>query len=118
MSGGESLILASAVATVMAAMTVIGWTSAGRRRHAASRIPQSVAVAAATLAVGLTGRFTVPVLLIATLAGLCVLQLVPLAAHPDIRPGVHVVVIISGLKHNAALAETEKKFAISGSRHS
>ena len=76
LSGGESLILASAVATVMAAMTVIGWTSAGRRHHAASGIPQSIAVAAATLAVGLTGRFTVPVLLIATLAGLCALQLV------------------------------------------
>jgi hypothetical protein len=76
LSGSESLILASAVATVMAAMTVIGWTSTGRRRHTGSGIPQSVGVAAATLAVGLTGRFSVPVLLIATLAGLCAVQLV------------------------------------------
>ena len=75
LSGSESLILTSAVTTVMAAMTAIGWTSAGRRRHAASGLPLSVALTAATLAVGLTGRFTVPVLLIATLAGLCALQL-------------------------------------------
>ena len=74
LSGSESLILASAVTIVMAAMTAIGWTSAGRRR-AAPGLPLSVALTAATLAVGLTGRFTVPVLLIATLAGLCALQL-------------------------------------------
>jgi low temperature requirement protein LtrA len=73
--GSESLILASAVTAVMAAMTAIGWTSAGRRREAGSGVPVAVAITAATLAVGLTGRFTVPVLLIATLAALCALQL-------------------------------------------
>jgi low temperature requirement protein LtrA len=72
----ESLILACAVTTVMAAMTAIGWTSAGHRRDAAaSGVPLAVAITAATLGVGLIGRFTVPVLLIATLAALCALQL-------------------------------------------
>ena len=83
LSGNESLILASSVAMVMAAMTAVGWTSTGRRPHASSRIPQSFALAAATLAIGLTGRFTLPVLLIATLAGLCAVQLVlALRARP------------------------------------
>jgi low temperature requirement protein LtrA len=75
LSGGESLILAGAVAAVMAAMTAIDWTSAGHRRQTAARIPGSVTLAVATLAVGITGRFTVPVVLIATLAVLCALQL-------------------------------------------
>ena len=76
LSGVESLILAGAVATVMAAMTAIDRTSAGHRRHAGSGIvPRSMLLAAATLAIGISGRFTVPVLLIATLAGLCALQL-------------------------------------------
>jgi len=78
LAGTESLILASAVTTVMAAMTAIGWTSAARRGNSASTLPLTVlnvALTAATCAVGLTGRFTVPVLLIATLAVLCALQL-------------------------------------------
>lgn len=75
LSGSEPIMLAGAVATVMLAMTTIGWTSVGRRRHRSAGIPQSLAVAAATLAIGLTGLFTVPVMLIATLAVLCGAQL-------------------------------------------
>ena len=108
LSESESLILASAVATVMAAMTTIGWTSAGRRRHAASGIPRSVALAAATLAVGLTGRFTVPVMLIATLAALCALQLVLSLRVRTSALAAIVVVVISALLPNPAFAEHEK----------
>jgi low temperature requirement protein LtrA len=75
LSNTESVILTSAVAAVMLALTVIGRTSAARRRSGASGIPQSLALAAATLAVGVTGRFIVPVALIATLAALCSAQL-------------------------------------------
>ena len=76
LSGGESLILAGAVAAVMVAMTAIDWTSAGHRRHVVSgSVRPSVMLAAATLGIGLCGWFTVPVVLIATLAVLCALQL-------------------------------------------
>ncbi len=82
--GGESLILAGAVATVMAAMSAIDWTSAGHRRRPVSGIPQRMAPAVATLAVGMTGWFTIPVVLIATLAVLCAAQLVlSLRRQPD-----------------------------------
>jgi hypothetical protein len=59
----------------MAATTANGWASAGHRHHAEAGIPQSVAVTAARLAVGLTGQFTAPVLFISTLSGLCAAQL-------------------------------------------
>jgi hypothetical protein len=65
LSRAESLILAGAVATVVAAMTMIDRTSAGDRRHAESGVVgRSLLLAAATLAIGISGRFTVPVLLI------------------------------------------------------
>jgi low temperature requirement protein LtrA len=100
LSGNESLILTSAVATVMAAMTAIGWTSAGRRRHAASGIPRSVALVAATLAVGLTGWFTVPVLLIATLAFFCALQLLlSLRARTSAMATIVILMISALLPH-------------------
>ena len=76
LSGVEAHILATAVATVMVAMTAIDRTSAGHRRHAAAGGSWSAALAAATLAVGISGRLTVPVALIATLAALCAAQLV------------------------------------------
>jgi hypothetical protein len=71
----------------MVAMTAIDRTSAGHRRHAAAGGSWSAALAAATLAVGISGRLTVPVALIATLAALCAAQLVPFAA-PAIAPVV------------------------------
>jgi low temperature requirement protein LtrA len=75
LTGVEAHILATAVATVMVAMTAIDRTSAGRRRHAAAAVSWSAALAAATLAVGISGPLTVPVALIATLAALCAAQL-------------------------------------------
>jgi low temperature requirement protein LtrA len=111
----ESLILAGAVATVMAAMTAIDRTSAGHRRDAGSGIVlRSMVLAAATLAIGVSGRFTVPVLLIATLASLCALQLVlSLRARVfAVAPVVAVVVLV--LLPGAAFAEPEKKFAADG----
>jgi len=62
----------------MVAMTAIDRTSAGHRRHAAAGGSWSAALAAATLAVGISGRLTVPVALIATLAARC-------AAHWSFR---------------------------------
>jgi hypothetical protein len=76
LSGVEAHILATAIATVMVAMTAIDRTSAGHRRHAAAGRSWSAALAGATLAVGISGRLTVPVALIATLAALCAAQLV------------------------------------------
>jgi low temperature requirement protein LtrA len=76
-TGVEALILAGAVATMMTAMTTIDWTSAGRRRHSESGvIGMSIAVVIATAGIGISGLFTVPVVLIASLASLCALQLV------------------------------------------
>jgi len=76
LSGVEAHILATAIATVMVAMTAIDRTSAGHGRHAAAGRSWSAALAGATLAVGISGRLTVPVALIATLAALCAAQLV------------------------------------------
>ena len=112
LSGGESLILAGAVAAVMAAMTAIDWTSAGHRRQTASRIPGSVALAGATLAVGITGRFTVPVVLIATLAALCALQLLLSLRLRASTLAILVVAIVPVLLPRSAFAEPERKFAV------
>jgi len=68
----------------MVAMTAIDRTSAGHRRHAAAGGSWSAALAAATLAVGISGRLTVPVALIATLAALRAAQLV-LSLRPRSR---------------------------------
>ena len=112
LTASESLILSSAVATVMAAMTAIDWTSAGHRRHVASGIPRNLALAGATLAIGVTGRFTVPVLLVATLAGLCALQLVLSLRARRSAVATIVAVIVSALLPHSAFAEPEKKFAV------
>jgi low temperature requirement protein LtrA len=112
LSGSESLILASAVATVMAAMTAIDSTSAGHRRRAAPGIPRSLALAAATLAVGITGRFTVPVAFIATLAVLCAVQLVlSLRARTSV-PALIVIVIASVLLSQSAFVEPDEKVVV------
>jgi len=57
-------------------MSAIGWTSAGGPRTGRPIVTTGIALATATLAVGLSGWFTVPVMLIATLASLCGVQLV------------------------------------------
>ena len=106
LSGTESLILAGAVATVMAAMTVIDMTSAGHRRHARSGIlSPSMVLAAATLAIGISSEFTVPVLLIATLAGLCTLQLTLSLRIRPATAAAHVAVAgVSSLQPDGASA--------------
>ena len=106
LSGAESLILAGAVATVMAAMTVIDMTSAGHRRHARSGIlSPSMVLAAATLAIGISSEFTVPVLLIATLAGLCTLQLTLSLRIRPATAAAHVAVAgVSSLQPDGASA--------------
>jgi steroid 5-alpha reductase family enzyme len=71
----ESLILATSVAILMLAMTAIGATSAAGRHLSPVDVLRTVAIASATVAIGLTGRFTAPVALIATLASLCAAQL-------------------------------------------
>ena len=113
LSGPESLILAGAIATVMAAMTAIDWTSAGHRRHVASGSARpSVLLATATLGIGLCGWFTVPVVLIATLAGLCAFQLVLSLRVRASALAMIVVAIVSALLPRAAFAEPERKFAV------
>jgi len=110
LTGDESLILAGAVAAVMAAMTAIDWTSAGHRRHTTSGVPRSIALAGATLAVGITGQFTIPVVLIAILAILCAFQLLlSLRARSIV---LAATVVVSALLPSAALAEPDKKFAV------
>jgi low temperature requirement protein LtrA len=113
LSGVESLILAGAVATVMAAMTAIDRTSAGHRRHAGSGIVhRSMLLAAATLAIGISGLFTVPVLLIATLACLCALQLMLSLRARAFAVAAAAVVVVSVLLPASVFAEPEKKFAV------
>jgi len=90
---------------VMAAMTVIDLTSAGHRHHVRSGIlPPSLVLAAATLAIGISGQFTVPVLLIAILAGLCTLQLtLSLRIRPATATATHVAVAgVSSLQPDGA----------------
>ena len=77
LTGVEAMILAGAVATMMGAMMTIDRTSAGHRRHPESAVVgTSMTLVMATLGIGISGLFTVPVVLIAALASLCALQLV------------------------------------------
>jgi low temperature requirement protein LtrA len=112
LTGAESLILAGAIAVVMVAMTAIDWTSAGHRRQTTSGVPRSMALVGATLAVGITRRFTVPVVLIAILASLCAVQLLlSLRARSSILAAT-IVALFSTLLPRSAFAEPEKKFAV------
>jgi hypothetical protein len=97
----------------MAAMTAIDRTSAGHRRHAGSGIVRrSVVLAAGTLAIGISGWFTVPVVLIATLASLCALQLMLSLRARAFAVATAAAVIVSALLPASAFAEPEKKFAV------
>ena len=71
----ETLTLTSAITVVMLAMTAIGATSAGRQRSGSSSVTQNLVLAAATLTIGIVGQFESPVVLIITIAGLCLAQL-------------------------------------------
>lgn len=71
----EPLILTSALAAVMTAMTVVGAASASRRRQPVGWIPH-LTLAAVTIATGNIVRLTSPVALIVTLAALSIAQLV------------------------------------------
>jgi low temperature requirement protein LtrA len=112
LSGSESIILTSAVAMVMLAMSAIGWTSASRRRADRPIVTIGIALAAATLAVGVSGWFTVPVTLIATLACLCGAQLVLALSARGLGAPVLVAFVLAALVPRAAAAEPAKKYAV------
>jgi low temperature requirement protein LtrA len=112
LTGGESIILASAVAIVMLAMSAIGWTSASRRHMERQVFTWSLALAAVTLAVGLSGWFTVPVMLIATLASLCGVQLVLSLRARGSSVFVLVAFVFAILAPRSAAAEPAKKYAV------
>ena len=71
----ETTILAGAVATVMLAMTAIGATSAGRPRGDRAGVRRHVAVAAATMALGLGGHLAAPAAVVVVIAALYLTQL-------------------------------------------
>ncbi len=73
----DALILTGAITLVMLALTAIGATSSGRQRSGSSRVSQNLLLAAATLAIGIAmaGRVASPVVLIVTMATLCLAQL-------------------------------------------
>jgi low temperature requirement protein LtrA len=71
----ETTILASAMTAVMLAMTIISATSVGRRRPAWFGVMQNIALAAATLVVGIVGHFESPLALVALIVTLCLAQL-------------------------------------------
>ena len=89
----EATVLTGAIASVMLAMTAIGAASAGGRRNDSFGIMQNVALAAATLAIGLVGHFGSPVGLIVVIAALCLAQLgVSLAGAPSTGSLAHAAV--------------------------
>ena len=69
-------ILIGAAAAIMLSMSVIGATSAGRRARGSPSLLANVLIAAVTIAIGAMAHITSPVVMILTLAGLCVSQLV------------------------------------------
>lgn len=71
----EATILVSAVTVVMLAMTTIGATSSGERRPTSLGIAQNVALAAATLPIGILGHLESPLALIVLIVALCLAQL-------------------------------------------
>ncbi|MGH8637291.1 MAG: low temperature requirement protein A [Burkholderiales bacterium] len=71
----EATILASAMTAVMLAMTTIAAASAGRWRPWSFGVMQNLALAAATLAIGIVGHFESPLALIVLIAALCLAQL-------------------------------------------
>ena len=80
----ESLILTSAIAVVMIAMTAIGATSAGRGSHRWTGSIGHLVIAAVTIAMGTVGHFASPVALVIALTASCLAQLgVSLTAVPS-----------------------------------
>ena len=78
---------------VMLAMTAIRATSTGRQRSGSSSVTRSLVLAAATLTIGIVGQLESPVILIITIAGLCIAQLAVSLAHaPQPAPLAHAVV--------------------------
>lgn len=72
----ETAILTIALAAVMLAMSVIGWSATARQaRPERAGWPTTVALAAATVALGVTGGYEFPVVLIISVTALCLAQL-------------------------------------------
>lgn len=72
----DALILTGAVTLVMLALTTIGATPTGRQRRASTGIALNLIIAAAVMAFAVLGELESPVILIVTITGLCVVQLV------------------------------------------
>jgi hypothetical protein len=70
----ETLLLTGAITVVMLAMTAIGATSAGGQRRGSSSVTRNLMLAAATLTIGIVGQLESPVVLINTIAALCIAQ--------------------------------------------
>jgi low temperature requirement protein LtrA len=70
-----TLILMGAATLVMVTMTVISATSSSAPNHRTMRWRAHLALAAATLALGATGKLTTPVAVVISLTTLCVMQL-------------------------------------------
>ena len=84
----EARMLTGAVAAVMAALIVIGATSARRPLRRMSDVVPRVALALATLAIGGVGHAMPPAALVATLAALCLAQLVLSLTGPPPAPAL------------------------------
>jgi len=86
----DATILTGAIATVMVAMTVIDITSFDRRPNGSIRVLQHLMLVAATVTLGIAWHIESPVVLIVTIAALCVTQLVvSLARASSARQVVH-----------------------------
>ena len=94
LTAADAAILIGATAVVMLSMSVIGATSAGRGARGSPSLLANMLIAAVTIAIGVVAQITSPVVMILTLAGLCVSQLV--VSIPRGTPQ-------AALEHHAAL---------------
>jgi low temperature requirement protein LtrA len=78
---GEGVLLASAAATVMAAMTTIGSTSGARARPPGRLVLAHTAIALLVLSAGISGLIASPPTMVVTLATGCAVQLVLSLTH-------------------------------------
>lgn len=85
MAPGELLLLMTGLALVMVSMIIIGATADERRREGRRLWPAPLAIAAATVALGVVGPVSSPPAIMAMLAGLCLAQL----ALAEWQPGGH-----------------------------
>ena len=76
LTSADAGILIGAAAVVMLSMSVIGAASTGRRARGSPSLLANLLIAMATIGIGVAAQITSPVVMILTLAGLCVSQLV------------------------------------------